>query len=848
MGECHNNLSGSFTAQRRLGDFEILREIGRGGMGVVYEAVQVSLGRKVALKVLSTSLGLTPQAVQRFQREAESAAKLHHTNIIPIYATGSQDGTHFYAMELIEGPSLDHVIRDMRGAEKGEPPAETPVPADGSALTAAYQPAPRDASSNSAVWKSSSLSSGSQYFDTVARLIAEVADALDYAHRHNVVHRDIKPANLLMAPEGRLSLNDFGLARVLEQPGMTATGEILGTPAYMSPEQVAAGRTPLDHRTDIYSLGATLYELLTLRPPFAGERRDQVLAQIIHKDPRSPRSVSKKVPVDLETICLKAMEKDPDRRYQSAGAMAEDLRRFANRFAISARRVGPVGKTTKWVRRHPGMAAGIACAILAMVVAAILGLKVHQAEHQRLAEFEQAQQELASVKRQNALENAMLAATGGNLEKAERAIGEAELNGATSAQVKMLRGQVAYFRGDPKLARDELEQAAKLNPDSTASHALLALSHLSLYDWPRYVESIAQMERTTPHSPEDYIFKGYALIFYQRRRALETLDQVVRQSSSPLARAVRAEVRTSLAEDDSDIHQIELALTDVKLAKEQLEDNPYVSSVSLMTHLVAAKLYSEADMQAERQSEMNDAHGDAKLLATQTARSTVGAGALRIYYEQTGQDEAAFEIVRNEAQRSTAPGNAIFYALALCRIGQFAEALRVVDGREWREIDGDRLRIYILCELHPNELSIARAALEELPQRYVSEDSWHNYRRALLLLGAKHEALVATQAGLARYGPVPADDPWKPISDYYLGELTDSQILNLQTIRWVRFYAHYTVALHHLASGNRTIAYKQFQNAVRIRPILSFDGELARVYQMRMTQDPNWPPWIPVRK
>src|SRR4029077_1037695 len=174
---------------------------------------------------------------------------------------------------------------------------------------------------------SSGLSADHRYFDTVAGMIADVADALDHAHKNNVLHRDIKPSNLLMAPDGRLSINDFGLARMLEQPGMTMTGEFVGTPAYMSPEQLTAGRTPLDHRTDIYSLGATLYELLTLQPPFRGDRRDQVLAQILHKEPIPPRKLNRKVPVDLETICLKCLEKDPDLRYPTAGQLADDLRR-----------------------------------------------------------------------------------------------------------------------------------------------------------------------------------------------------------------------------------------------------------------------------------------------------------------------------------------------------------------------------------------------------------------------------------------------------------------------------------------------------------------------------------------
>src|SRR5215470_7727825 len=202
---------------RRLGDFEVLREIGRGGMGIVYEARQVSLNRKVALKVLSGGLGLTPKAVQRFRREAEAAARLHHTNIVPIYATGEQDGTHFYAMELIEGPSLDNVLRQLRASQAGAASATEPAPA----LVQTTDYVEGASTADGSGLSTSSLSSGVAYFDIVARLIAEVADALDYAHKNGVIHRDIKPSNLLLSPAGRLSVNDFGLTRMLEQPRMT---------------------------------------------------------------------------------------------------------------------------------------------------------------------------------------------------------------------------------------------------------------------------------------------------------------------------------------------------------------------------------------------------------------------------------------------------------------------------------------------------------------------------------------------------------------------------------------------------------------------------------------------------
>src|SRR5262249_14319238 len=224
---------------------------------------------------------------------------------------------------------------------------------------------------------SSSLSSGGHYFDTVAGIIADVADALEHAHTNDVIHRDINPSNLLLPSSGRLSINDFGLARMLEQPGMTMTGEFVGTPAYMSPEQIAAGRAPLNHRTDIYSLGATLYELLTLQRPFMGERRDEVIAQIMHKEPKSPRRINRKVPVDLETICVKALEKDPDRRYQTAGGMAEDLRRYVNRFAISARRTGPVQRLVKWVKRRPAVAASLGCVLIAVCLMLAFAYQAH---------------------------------------------------------------------------------------------------------------------------------------------------------------------------------------------------------------------------------------------------------------------------------------------------------------------------------------------------------------------------------------------------------------------------------------------------------------------------------------
>src|SRR5262245_31888184 len=227
-------------------------------MGVVYEARQVSLDRRVALKVLGPGLGLTPKAVDRFRREAAAAARLHHTNIVEVYATGEHDGTHFYAMELIDGPSLDRVLEQLRQEDAGAAatPGADPSGAAGRAALdlAATVPYVHDGPSPApgVGVSSSSLGSGGGYFDAVARMIAEVADALHHAHQNGVTHRDIKPSNLLLSPDGRLSVTDFGLARMLEQAGMTVTGEFVGTPAYMAPEQIKGGHVPVEHQTDLY--------------------------------------------------------------------------------------------------------------------------------------------------------------------------------------------------------------------------------------------------------------------------------------------------------------------------------------------------------------------------------------------------------------------------------------------------------------------------------------------------------------------------------------------------------------------------------------------------------------------
>jgi serine/threonine protein kinase len=399
-------------AAQPLGDFRLVREIGRGGMGVVYEAVQLSLGRRVAVKVLPLAGALDPRQLQRFRNEAQAAAQLHHTNIVPVYAVGYERSVHFYAMQYIEGQSLADVIRELRRAA-GRPAGPGPGQSHkrgassgggGGAAAAASRertlsaPEPPSVTANGVTdpaadrWRAvmngggggfgagslpratenlTALHGGnkkSSFFEAAARLGLQAAEALEYAHQVGVVHRDIKPANLLLDVQGILWITDFGLAQLQTDSGLTQPGDMLGTFRYMSPEQASGKAVVLDQRTDIYSLGLTLYELLTLERGLQGETREQLLYQIGYVDPRPPRSIDPAIPPELETILAKATAKEPAERYATARAMADDLRRFLQNEPIRARPPSLRDRTVKWMRRHKPV---VASALVMLVLAAV---------------------------------------------------------------------------------------------------------------------------------------------------------------------------------------------------------------------------------------------------------------------------------------------------------------------------------------------------------------------------------------------------------------------------------------------------------------------------------------------
>jgi serine/threonine protein kinase len=333
-----------------LGDYRIIREVGRGGMGVVYEAEQISLGRRVALKVLPLAATLDPRQLQRFHNEARGMASLHHEHIVPVYAVGQERGVHYYAMQFIDGPTIAEVITQQRGPVTG---------VEG----AAAETAPMAAQPTGTTRR------GGAEYRRAAELVAVAAEALDYAHQMGVVHRDVKPANLMLDGRGTVWVTDFGLAQLRTGPGLTMTGDLVGTLRYMSPEQALAKHGLVDHRTDVYSLGATLYEVLTLQPVFAGEDRQELLRQIAFDEPIRLRKLNRAIPPELETIVLKAMEKNPQERYETAQQLADDLRNWLGDRPIQARPPGPVARVQKWSRRHKSVVRALGLGLVVAVVA-----------------------------------------------------------------------------------------------------------------------------------------------------------------------------------------------------------------------------------------------------------------------------------------------------------------------------------------------------------------------------------------------------------------------------------------------------------------------------------------------
>jgi WD40 repeat protein len=455
-----------------FGRYRIEREIGRGGMGVVYLAVHQALQKSVALKVLSRTGASDSRSLERFLREAQTAAALHHTNIVPVFDVGQVEGIVYYAMQYIDGLGLDQVLLRFHERTPGNGPdsaatlpyqGANPAPATGDTvpgLTLPTVPLPE-------------VVFGSRdYCRWVAQLALQAAEGLAHAHDRGVIHRDVKPSNLLLDGRGGVWITDFGLAQRPEDPALTQPGRPLGTPRYMSPEQAADAGRAVDIRTDVYSLGVTLYELLAGRPAFPDPTPQAVLQAIVHRDPPPPRRLNPALPRDLETVVLKALAKRPGDRYASAGELADDLKRWLRHEPVRARRIGPLGRVVRWCRRSP-LVAGLTLALAALLVTVAAGASALAVQERRVAGRErQAHGEVLA-----ALGNARAARA---LEAKARGDAEAERD-ATARALRRAEGMRLGLQAqlllpaDPELALLLAVEGARRYRSPQADAALLAI-------------------------------------------------------------------------------------------------------------------------------------------------------------------------------------------------------------------------------------------------------------------------------------------------------------------------------------------------------------------------------------
>ncbi|HEX7378150.1 MAG TPA: protein kinase [Pirellulales bacterium] len=569
-----DELHGS-SPPRRLDDYRIVRELRRGGMATVYEAVQESLARRVALKVLPRGASQDPLRLARFRREAKAAARLHHTNIVPVFDVGESAGNFYYAMQFIQGQALDEVLGEVRRLRRAEtPPADGPAapagrveggpvaaesclglagalvsgqfalaggcpaateeiaagereclnqapgngpsdvrrttggtlvdspapPAADAAPLGAADNRPRDRSASDV--SGLSTESNRQYYRSVARIGWQVAEALSYAHAQRILHRDIKPSNLLLDVRGTVWVADFGLVKD-DGGDLTQTGDVVGTLRYMAPERFTGES---DARGDLYSLGVTLYELLTLRPAFSGSDRLTLLARIEEEEPPAPRKLIPEMPRDLDTIVRKAMAKRPADRYASAAALAEDLQRFLDDRPILARRPRPWEQFGRWCRRNP-LAAALLMLLLVTVVLGFAGVSWKWREAEAARRSERAARDDAdhhAQQRRQAFDDLLAAQRW--LERGRRAADERRWDDAALAFTRAIerrpehqgawdaRGHLYARLGLWDWVRRDWQQAFDLRaPEVGWKWLLLGLTHLDAGDRDAYLRLCARM-------------------------------------------------------------------------------------------------------------------------------------------------------------------------------------------------------------------------------------------------------------------------------------------------------------------------------------------------------------------
>jgi hypothetical protein len=785
-----------------FGPLERIRYLGHGGMGAVYKAFDRGLGIDVALKTVLPHWLSNPEVVRIFRTEPQSMARMDHPHIVRVHHVGEHEGGPYFTMNLIDGVSLDCNLDE-------------------------YCQAPRRA----------------------AELLVKVARAIHHAHERGFLHRDLKPANIVLDKGGEPRVTDFGLAKQVstgecpvEIPALRDTASrvfkgIVGSIQYMSPEQATVGKE-VTIRSDVYGLGATLYALLTGRPPFRGETVEDTLELVRKEKPKPPGEIRRGMPRDLEFICLKCLEKKPDDRYGTAKDLADALEGF-----LAGKPIRPtcaLRRLWMWACRRPAQALAASLAMLSLLAVLAVVVINERAKKRHLADL---------------IDKALTAATGGDLDAAEQAIAEAELAGASTGQVRMLRGQIALHRGQSQEAMRHLEQAVRLLPKKVAAWGMLAAAYAWDGQWEQFDRMIREMEKLTPSTPEDFLFKGYAEANLEPERGLQTIKQAfARRPTMGIARLLRAEVRALVAQDTDDLVVAEEAVQDASFARDWLGDqNPAALWVSLGAHLAKAGVHEYRDEPEKRKAELELAGKVADALQRFTALPE--AVVYRwLYFREVRKEEVVLDELRRASEKTDHMYATYCCALTLYRRGQpgdFEEALRVLGRRPHRY--NNRLLPFVLADHdHPdkhNWPARARKASEEFAGWSRDGAAVMDSQGALLcLLGKKREAVEASKALLKRQDLFYTlrREPILRCVSYIAGELSAEELLDRAgRSQWDQCLAHYYIAMSKLVEGDRDGAQVHFDKVVKTRAFLWGPYDMSWVFLSRMEKDSTWPPWIP---
>jgi serine/threonine protein kinase/tetratricopeptide (TPR) repeat protein len=816
-----------------IGPYKLIEQIGDGGMGTVYMAQQNEpVKRLVALKVIKPGMD-SKQVLARFEAERQALALMDHPNIAKVLDAGATAaGRPYFVMELVKGVPLTKYCDEHK-------------------LT------PRQR----------------------LELFIPVCQAIQHAHQKGIIHRDIKPSNVLLALyDGKPvpKVIDFGVAKttglqLTDLTLVTGFGAVVGTLEYMSPEQAELNQLDIDTRSDIYALGVLLYELLTGSTPLGKKRLKEaafmeLLRVIREEEPPKPStwlSTTEELPAiaanrgvepkklnglvrgELDWIVMKCLEKDRSRRYETANGLAMDVQRHLADEPVLACPTTAAYRFRKFARRNRTALAVSAVVCLALAAVTVAGTVAYWNEQRRRAEQIAHEKQLQTEKQQNALEKGLMAAMSADFDGAEKKIAEAELHGASTGQVRMLRGQVAFHRGDEVEAIQHLEQAVHLipggEPGAVAARAMLALAYLNAFQLEHFNDLSRELDPLEPITPEDFLFKGLLETWLHAERGLQTLDEGIRRHDSVLARATRLEARAHHAMVTGKVEDVELALEDAQVAERMLPGNALVLERSVFAHLVAAGIYETKGRPQDSERVLQHARSLVAELE-QLATTPLASEVCFEYFEYVGDEKAAFA----KSER----GNQIHCAVMLYRRGEYTKALEAAVKRSRSRASGswDQIeRCLILPEL-PNGPARALAAYDE-----VKADPGSTYHVALplvlLLLGKPDEARQAFLQ-VRKEEILPWNDNWwLKLWDYGCGRITADQLLQAAGELRVKLSdAHFLIGMRRLAEGDRAAAQEHFRKCVATRVFASWHWPWVRAFLKRMGEDPHWPLWIEEKK